>query len=414
MKSKLNIVIFRNNLRTKDNIPLFKASLQDAPVLGLYSFEILLQNKFQNSFVYQSLQNLKQNLKALDINLICTNSFQNTLDDLSTKFDIKVFYEKEVGTYEKQLEMVFQKYNHEQYFNQTMIEPFSFDYTKSFSHFRKKAQKLSVSKPFGDPKTSTTIKYESLSIPNSCETIFKGGEDEANKRVEYYMQFIHQYKSTRDKVDGLDNSTKFSPYLSIGCISARQIYHKLKEQEAKTYESKSSYWIYFELLWRDFFYLLLDQSGSKLFKIKGLKDIEYRYIAQINQNYKNFFEGYTKVDLIDASIKELTTTGWLSNRNRQLVASYGIKNLGISWLDIAKFFQTYLIDYNPASNYGNMAYQGYVGNDSSYRVFDIYKQSELYGGKTYVKKWLEIDEDFSKVDIYSQANSIKNSVYNII
>ena len=201
----------------------------------------------------------------------------------------------------------------------------------------------------------------------------------------------------------------FSPYLSIGCISPRYIYKKIKEHEEKTYESKYSYWIYFELLWRDFFHLVMKTSHNRLFLSSGLKNKKFNYKPK-DKDFYDFFEGKSGVDIIDANIKELTTTGWLSNRNRQLVASFFIKNLGFNWLYLAKFFEKFLIDYNPASNYGNFAYQAFVGNDSSYRVFDIYKQSNQYMGKTYVKKWLKKEEK-QTFNLNKMASLVKQSVY---
>ncbi|PHO16618.1 hypothetical protein CPH92_00850 [Malaciobacter marinus] len=65
-----------------------------------------------------------------------------------------------------------------------------------------------------------------------------------------------------------------------------------------------------------------------------------------------------------------------------------MKNLGIDFRIVAAFFESYLIDYNPASNYGNIAYQAFVGNDKTYRVFDVIKQSKQYGGRVYTNKWL--------------------------
>jgi deoxyribodipyrimidine photo-lyase len=84
--------------------------------------------------------------------------------------------------------------------------------------------------------------------------VFKEGENTGLDRLNYYLDFIHDYKSTRDNVEGMDNSIKFSSYLSIGAISPKMIYHKIKEEESEIYSLTSSYWIYFELLWRDFFF----------------------------------------------------------------------------------------------------------------------------------------------------------------
>lgn len=412
-KEPLNIVIFRNNLRVHDNYPLFFVTKEKKRVLALYTSEIINEkNFFQRQFIYESLENLKSNLLNFEINLSLVTNIKNSLDELSKEYELKIFFEEEAGVYEKKFEEILKKYPYKSFYAQTMIEPFDFDFRKSFSHFRKKAEKIEIKSVLEKPSKVQTVNFESENLKTfNSELIFSGGEDEAIKRLEYYLDFIHSYKDTRDRVDGIDNSTKFSPYLALGCISPRMIYHKIKEKEKQTYESNSSYWIYFELLWRDFFHLVLKQSNHSLFLSKGLKNQKFSYFEK-DKNYQNFFQGKTGVDLIDASIKELKTTGWLSNRNRQLIASFYIKNLGYNWLNCAKFFEDYLIDYNPASNYGNFAYQAFVGNDSSYRVFDIYKQSNLYGGKEYVKKWLN-KEETQNIDLNKMVSKVKKEVYNL-
>ncbi|WP_129502728.1 MULTISPECIES: FAD-binding domain-containing protein [Malaciobacter] len=116
-------------------------------------------------------------------------------------------------------------------------------------------------------------------------------------------------------------------------------------------------------------------SKNALFLKKALQDKDYNF-KTTKSLINNFINANTCIDIIDASIVELKSTAWLSNRNRQLVASYLIKNLGIDFRIVAAFFESYLIDYNPASNYGNIAYQAFVGNDKTYRVFDVIKQSK--------------------------------------
>lgn len=170
-------------------------------------------------------------------------------------------------------------------------------------------------------------------------------------------------------------------------ISARTIYHELKQEEQRSFESESSYWIYFELLWRDFFHLVMYYSKNALFLKKVLQDKDYNF-KTTKSLINNFINANTCIDIIDSSIVELKSTAWLSNRNRQLLANYLIKTLGIDFRIVAAFFESYLIDYNPASNYGNIAYQAFVGNDKIYRVFDVIKQSKQYGGRVYTNKWL--------------------------
>lgn len=405
---KLAVVIYRNNLRIDDNYPLYFATKENKKVLAIYSLEILKGftsygfkkvEKFRRKFIYESLNDLDKSLNILGINLLICEDIKSTLKELSNGYNLKIYFDEEVGYDEENFENILKEYNHKSFFNQTLIEPFYFDYNKSFSHFRKKAEKQKINMPLKINKKVLSINciskkliVEEIKYTNNYAIKLKGGESQALKRFDEYEEFIHSYKATRNEMSGLNNSTKFSAYLSTGCISPRRLYFLIKKYEKETFLSESSYWIYFELLWRDFFHLVMKYSRNKLFLKKGLSKINYNFIE--NKNIlDNFFNGKTNTNLIDASIKELKSTGWLSNRNRQLVANYFVKYLGLNWIYGAQFFESYLIDYNPASNYGNWSYQAYVGNDKQYRVFDLEKQIKMYDGIPYIKQWHKLQNN---------------------
>ena len=89
-------------------------------------------------------------------------------------------------------------------------------------------------------------------------------------------------------------------------------------------------------------------------------------------------------------MRELATTGFMSNRGRQNVASFLTKNLGINWQMGAEWFESLLIDYDVGSNWGNWNYTAGVGNDArGFRYFNIAKQSKNYDPQgEYIKYWL--------------------------
>ncbi len=421
----LAVVIFRNNLRIEDNQSLYNACKKYDYVLGLYSLEIL-ENEvfgfkkcdiFREKLIKESLQNLQKNLLKYDINLSIVNNIDNALKKLVSSYNIEVFFDEEVGTEEQNFENKFKKYKHQSTFSQTLIEPFLFDYKKSFTGFRKKAEKQDIKELLPSITKKKSVYFESLEIKvpiveikNKYSIVFKGGEDEALKQLENYLPKIHEYKSTRNEMSGFVNSTKFSAYLATGCISPRKIYWEIKKQEEKTFESDSSYWIYFELLWRDFFHLVMKYSGNKLFLKYGIKGEKFNF-RNDKKLLEEFLNANTGVDLIDASIIELKTTGWLSNRNRQIVASYFVKNLGFDWRIGAAFFESLLVDYNPASNYGNWAYQSHVGNDKTYRIFDVKRQSDMYNGTDYINKWLNKDRKNKNINYRKMAEEVKVNVF---
>ena len=101
-------------------------------------------------------------------------------------------------------------------------------------------------------------------------------------------------------------------------------------------------------------------------------------------------EGKTGFPLVDANMREITATGFMSNRGRQNVASFLTKNLGINWQMGAEWFESLLIDYDVCSNWANWNYTAGVGNDArGFRFFNITKQAKDYDLQgEYVKHWL--------------------------
>ena len=89
-------------------------------------------------------------------------------------------------------------------------------------------------------------------------------------------------------------------------------------------------------------------------------------------------------------MRELAWTGWLSNRARQLVAIYLIYDLNLDWRLGAAWFESQLVDFDVASNWGNWAYIAGVGPDPrGGRIFKVESQAERYDAdQRYRTRWL--------------------------
>ncbi|WWC71617.1 uncharacterized protein I206_105575 [Kwoniella pini CBS 10737] len=272
---------------------------------------------------------------------------------------------------------------------------------------------------------------------------FEGSEMSALKRVDDYIGISREdrwegghkakhYKETRNGLLGEGFSTKFSVWLSLGSVSPKEIGWRvggLLEKEGRDKEVwKNVYWILFELLWRDYFqYTVLKTSlantssktkeelhpNSSLFNPDGFssqistypKDLRPNPAEwhQANLNNKDdparrWCEGRTGVPFIDANMRELIQTGWMSNRGRQNVASFLTKDLYCDWRIGAEFFEMHLVDYDTCSNWGNWQYQAGVGNDPrSSRQFNPIKQANDYDeNNEFVKIWIPELKDLPK------------------
>jgi deoxyribodipyrimidine photo-lyase len=190
---------------------------------------------------------------------------------------------------------------------------------------------------------------------------------------------------------GADYSSKFSAWLALGCISPRFIHDELKKYEKQFGANESTYWMVFELLWRDYFRFMMKKYNTKFFQQAGIQNKGIAVNKYNASQLQDWINGETGIDFVDANMIELKLTGFMSNRGRQNVASYLCNDLKLDWRFGAAYFEQQLIDYDVCSNWGNWAYLAGVGNDPrGNRYFNIEKQASDYDkDKKYRNLWLK-------------------------
>jgi len=245
---------------------------------------------------------------------------------------------------------------------------------------------LPTAQPMTEPRSSFPF----------FEPAFAGGERAGLARVETYFGGVlpQSYKQTRNRLWGTDYSTKFAPWLASGAVSPRSVWRALREHESRYGANESTYWIGFELWWRDYFRFLHLQHGRRLYRARGLSNSSLSPSSPtIFQQliFDNWSQGKTGQEFIDAGMRELALTGYLSNRLRQNVASFWVNDLRGDWRIGAAWFEHCLVDYDVYSNQGNWLYlAGYGTDPRSGRRFDPIKQAKDYDiDKTYRRLWLE-------------------------
>eukprot|EP00741_Cyanophora_paradoxa_P017607 tig00021012_g17007.t1 len=208
----------------------------------------------------------------------------------------------------------------------------------------------------------------------------RGGETAALERLDHYLfgsDAVATYKETRNGMLGPDYSTKFSPWLAFGCVSPRTIHTEIRRYESERVANDSTYWVLFELIWRDFFKFAGMRHGKRLFTKSGMRRARKgrRSREDDDEVFELWCRGLTGYPLVDANMRELNATGFMSNRGRQNVASFLVKDLHVDWRRGAEYFERQLIDYDPCSNWGNWQYVAGVGNDPREdRYFNVVKQ----------------------------------------
>jgi deoxyribodipyrimidine photo-lyase len=223
-----------------------------------------------------------------------------------------------------------------------------------------------------------------------CSDAYRGGATAAVAHLQQYLEraLPHSYKATRNQLNGLDYSSKLSPWLALGCISARSVMKQLKQFELEQGANEGSYWLWFELLWRDYFRVLHLKYGNQLYCAGGLNQSE-RPIHNA-RGFQHWCSGTTGESIVDAGMRELHATGYLSNRLRQVVASYLIYDLHSDWRAGAAWFESQLLDYDVYSNQGNWLYIAGRGTDPrGGRRFNPQKQAQDHDANgSYRALWL--------------------------
>ncbi len=426
------LVWFRNDLRTIDNHSLYNACRENDTVIGIYCldprhFEITpfgfkKTEKFRSQFLLETVTELQKNLLEKNIRLLVYYGYPEILiPEIIAKYQIHSIYSQhewtsEENEIEQEIRNLISAVNWKNYYDQFLFHPADLPFEdwkkipEVFTDFRKQIEKKIRVRPTVaiSPKPLTNLIEETTPIPTlkdlgfDSETSefkqpektafpFKGGENQAKKRIKDYFwdtKKLAVYKKTRNGLIGKNYSSKLSAWLANGSVSARTIYWEVQQFEKKVIKNEDTYWLIFELIWRDYFKYISLKHGNKIFQLSGILQKEYHW----NQNTKAFSQwtnGNTPEHFVNANMIELQKTGWMSNRGRQNVASYWAKEWEQDWRIGAAYFESMLIDYDVHSNYGNWIYNAGVGNDPRDRKFNIKRQAEMYDadGK-FQKMWL--------------------------
>lgn len=417
---KVNLVYFQHDLRIHDHPGLSQAKKSGLPIVGVYllnpielqstKWGFLKMGPHRQQFLYESLITLKQNLSRLHIPFfVFTEGEKIAAKHLLEHYEIDAIYAAiEPGRDEQILFQSFQKalgvkkvwLSHDK----PLLSPEHYPWLLTqlpgrFTDARMKIESLINVRPILSsiaaqlPIEGITDDFaEITNYPFKENTFMKGGEDAALIHLNQYLfqnQYVLTYKETRNHMLRFEDSSKLSPALSLGLLSPRKIYWELKRVEETIKKNQSTYWIWFELLWRDYFYYLHLQQGNRFFLLEGIMNVKKNW--QANPTYQHaILQAKTGYPLVDANLKELFQTGWMSNRGRQNVASFMAKILKLDWRMGAALFEHYLIDYDVSSNYGNWQYISGVGVDPREdRIFNVTLQAKKYDEKgEYIHHWL--------------------------
>ena len=457
MKTSSSIIVwFRNDLRVHDHEPLWKAAQKAANVIPVYCLDPRLfqmtdlgfpkTGSYRAKFLLESIADLQSSLQKLGTSLVFKiGKPEEVIPQMAKQYEVAAVYASKEVTHEEVttesiLSNMLLKYGVELdlFWTATLYHPDDLPFPVSalpdvFTNFRKAVEKYTAIRPvFPTPTRLTPHQIGSDPMPTLPDLgleeitpdergvmLFKGGERHGLARLQEYFwkkNLLKNYKETRNGLVGADYSSKFSPWLASGSLSPRLIYQEVKAYEKDRVANESTYWLIFELIWRDYFRMVAKKYGNLLFFSGGIKNQPIRNTGR-KQEFLKWIEGNTGIPFIDANMRELAATGFMSNRGRQNVACFLVKDLYVDWRWGASYFESLLLDYDPCSNWGNWNYVAGVGNDPREdRYFNILSQAKNYDPKgAFVRHWLpelsELPDGLVHTPFY--LNSTQQSEFNV-
>ncbi|MEY2985309.1 MAG: Cryptochrome, partial [Cyanobacteriota bacterium] len=342
------LIWFRNDLRLHDHEGLSRA-LHSAPapvkIAAVYCYDprqfALTQWGFPKtgavraSFLKAAVDNLATNLRALGNRLWVTAGLPEVIiPQIASQIQARtVYFQREVTQeeirVEQQLIQALLRHGIEAqgFWGTTLYHPDDLgmalqDLPDLFTHFRQQVERqpISVRPPFPTPQclppspsleltlpTPTVDWFPAIKTDPRGVMSFQGGETAGLTRLQDYIwqnDRLKIYKETRNGMLGADYSSKFSPWLALGCLSPRLIYREVKRYETERVSNESTYWLIFELLWRDFFRFVAQKYGDRLFYASGLRGVTVAW--QWDQAlFQCWQAGTTGYPLVDANLREL-------------------------------------------------------------------------------------------------------------
>lgn len=407
MDKRTILVWFRNDLRIHDNEILLRAIERSHQIVPVYCFDprYFTDTKYgtkktgvlRAAFLLENVKALQQNLRQLGGDLIVGHGYPETLiPQLAEKYQAdEVYHHREVAHEETQISALVEEalwkmqinlrhfIGHTLYHKEDLPFPIK-DIPDAFATFKKKTERESAIRPelgtldtiripqgldTGELPGLSDLGFDKAEIEQATALTIKGGESIA---LELMQAFLYDPSPASDY-------SCLSPYLAIGALSPNTLYHAAKEMERTALAKKRVEQIILKLLWRDYYRFMFKKHGNRFFHLGGLTDSPQAIDRNEEQHFNRWKTGNTGVPIVDNGMKQLNDTGYIPHHERVIVGAYLIHELKVNWLKGAAWFEEKLLDYAPASNYGNWAHLAGVGSSAKdNKPIDIKKLSAQF------------------------------------
>ncbi|OJJ17129.1 deoxyribodipyrimidine photolyase [marine bacterium AO1-C] len=409
---KISLFWFRRDLRIKDNTGLFHALKSEFPVLPIFIFDRHILDKLTSTqdarltFIHQALEQVQEQISTdyqsslktfygkpeeifeqLSQEGIEINGTQYQIQQVYTNHDYEPYAiqrDQAVAEILQQQEVEFHTFKDQVIFEKQEILSNTHSPYTVFTPYSKKWKALVSEETLASYDVAQhTQQLLKVTPPLPLITLEAMGftpnpQSFPSKTVKRAL--IEGYEQQRN-FPGIQGTSRLSVHLRFGTISIREV--------ARAAQKYSETWLN-ELIWRDFYMMILvnfPHVASKSFK-PAYDKIQWR---NNEEEFKHWCNGTTGYPIVDAGMRELNTTGFMHNRVRMIVASFLTKHLLIDWRWGEAYFAEKLLDFDLSANNGGWQWASGSGCDAApyFRVFNPYTQTDKFDkDRAYIRQWV--------------------------
>ncbi len=392
------VVLFTRDLRVRDNPALTAALAFAETVLPLFVLDRGIEGTrfgaaaVRRAFLLESLVDLDRSLRARGAALDVRRGdvVGETVLAAREIGATTVFASADAGPYARRrearlgVEVDLRLVNGNFVVSPGEVAPAGSDCYQVFTPYHRAWSNVPVGEPHATPRAIRLPDAAGTALPAprpEFPSLVPGGESAGVERARAFLRDrLAGYGAGGHDDLAADATSRLSPYLHFGCISARSLAVRAQQQGGDAFVR--------QLAWRDFYAQLLAARPHTV-----RHDLRPRGDVWIDDEgaLAAWKEGCTGYPLVDAGMRQLAQEGWMHNRARMVVASFLVKDLGIDWRAGADHFFDLLLDGDVAQNVGNWQWVAGTGVDTRpNRVYNPTAQlKKLDPGGEYVRRYVD-------------------------